>query len=48
MLSVEPIHGDAKYYGGEANFETLENADGHWLGKGRPCSDWRNSRPGSL
>lgn len=34
MLSVEPIHGDAKYYGGEANFETLENADGHWLGKG--------------
>lgn len=34
MLSVEPIHGDARYYGGEANFETLENADGHWLGKG--------------
>lgn len=34
MLSVEPIHGDAKYYGGEANFETLENAEGYWLGKG--------------
>lgn len=34
MLSVSDISGDAKYYGGEANFEMLENADGHWLGKG--------------
>lgn len=34
MLSVAPIQGDASYYGGEASFETLENADGHWLGKG--------------
>ncbi|SMG60293.1 MobF family relaxase [Cedecea sp. NFIX57] len=34
MLSVSVISGDAAYYSGAENVETLENAEGQWLGKG--------------
>ena len=34
MLSVSVISGDAAYYSGSENVETLENAEGQWLGKG--------------